>query len=152
MSPAILEVAKEEIAEALKTGNPEKAKRAFELLEEAIEKRLKEIELERLKPVESKVEKQQEKIAEVEVSLRDLIEITRNELRMGFEAMNARFEALQREMDKRFEALQREMDARFEAVEKRISFLQWIVILLIGIPSWGMIFIKLFELLGKAGG
>jgi hypothetical protein len=37
--------------------------------------------------------------------------------------MNARFEAV----DKRFEALQREMNARFESLEKRLSFTQWLI-------------------------
>ena len=65
-----------------------------------------------------------------------------------FEAMEKRFESLQREMDKRFEAidkrfkvmnerfeiLQREMDKRFdvmekrfESLEKRLSFTQWFI-------------------------
>lgn len=44
-----------------------------------------------------------------------------------FEAMDKRFEALQREMDKRFEILQREMDKRFEAVDKRFTTMQWVM-------------------------
>ncbi len=58
-----------------------------------------------------------ERIVRVEEELKALrkIEAAR------FEAMEKRFEALQREMDKRFEALQREMDKRFEAMDKRFE-------------------------------
>ncbi len=38
-----------------------------------------------------------------------------------FEAIDRRFEALQKEMDRRFEALQREMDRRFEALQKEMD-------------------------------
>ncbi|MEM1857453.1 MAG: hypothetical protein QW664_05420, partial [Thermoplasmata archaeon] len=58
-----------------------------------------------------------------------------------FEAMNARFEALQKETSARFEALLKEMNARFEAMnarfeamnarfealEKRLNFIQWFI-------------------------
>jgi hypothetical protein len=37
--------------------------------------------------------------------------------------MNSRFEAV----DKRFEDLQRSMDKRFESVDKRISMVQWML-------------------------
>ena len=157
MKSAIIETAKEELAEALKSNNPEKAKRAIELLEEAFEKRIKELESEKLTPFSFKIdkhhnelEKHDEKIKEVETSLRDLIDIVRTELRTELGSirreMNARFEAVDKRfeaMDKRFEALREEMNARFEAVEKRISFLQWVIVFLVGIPSWGMILLNL---------
>jgi len=48
------------------------------------------------------------------------------------EAMEKRFETMERANQQRFEALQREMDKRFEAVDKRfevlerrMTFLQW---------------------------
>ncbi len=48
--------------------------------------------------------------------------------------MNARFEAIQKEMNVRFEAIQKEMNARFEAmdkrfqsIEKRLGFIQWLI-------------------------
>jgi len=85
-----------------------------------------------------------ERIIRVEEELkaqREIIASLQREMNARFEAMDKRFEALQREMDKRFEALQREMDKRFEAVdkrfeamdkrfeslEKRLSFLQWLM-------------------------
>jgi len=39
--------------------------------------------------------------------------------------MNARFEALQREIDTRFQATEK----RFESLEKRLNLLQWVVVL-----------------------
>jgi biopolymer transport protein ExbB/TolQ len=64
-----------------------------------------------------------ERVIRVEEELKALREIEA----ARFEAMEKRFEALQREMDKRFEALQREMNARFESLEKRLSFTQWLI-------------------------
>ena len=71
-----------------------------------------------------------ERIIRVEEELKALKEI---EL-ARFEAIEKRFESLQREMNARFEALQREMNARFEAVaqrfealEKRLNFIQWFI-------------------------
>jgi flagellar capping protein FliD len=65
-----------------------------------------------------------ERVVRVEEELKYLREMSE----VKFEAMEKRFEALQREMiarfeavDKRFEALQREMIARFEAVDKRFE-------------------------------
>ena len=48
---------------------------------------------------------------------------TKEDLRLLIEMMNARFEALQREMDKRFEAV----DKRLDSLEKRLSFMQWVL-------------------------
>ena len=69
-----------------------------------------------------------ERVIRVEEELKALREIES----ARFEAMERRFEALQREMNARFEALQKEMNARFEAIdrrfeaiEKRLTFLQW---------------------------
>jgi len=64
-----------------------------------------------------------ERVIRVEEELKALREIEA----ARFEAIEKRFEALQREMDKRFEALQREMNARFESLEKRLSFTQWLI-------------------------
>jgi len=71
-----------------------------------------------------------ERVIRVEEELKALREIEA----ARFEAMEKRFEALQREMHTRFEALQREINARFEAVdkrfeslEKRLSFTQWLI-------------------------
>ncbi len=75
-----------------------------------------------------------------------------------FEAMEKRFEALQREMDarfeameKRFEALQREMHARFEAMEKhfealekRLNFMQWFIPVAFGITNLLIVLLKFF--------
>lgn len=69
-----------------------------------------------------------ERVIRVEEELKALREIES----ARFEAMERRFEALQREMNARFEALQKEMNARFESIdkrfeatEKRLTFLQW---------------------------
>ena len=64
-----------------------------------------------------------ERVVRVEEELKSLrkIEAAR------FEAMEKRFEALQREMNARFEALQREMNARFVSVERRLTFTQWMM-------------------------
>ena len=73
-----------------------------------------------------------ERVVRVEEELKALREIEASR----FEAMEKRFEALQREMNARFEALQREIDTRFEAtekrfesLEKRLNLLQWVVVL-----------------------
>ena len=47
--------------------------------------------------------------------------VTKEDLRLAIEAMNKRFEDLQKYMDKRFEDLQKYMDRRFEAVDKRFE-------------------------------
>jgi hypothetical protein len=39
--------------------------------------------------------------------------------------MNARFEALQKEMNARFEAIEKANAARFEALQNQIKFLMW---------------------------
>ena len=67
-----------------------------------------------------------ERVVRVEEELKALREIQLSMLR----EMNARFEALQREMDKRFEALDKRfeaLDKRFEALEKRLNFMQWFI-------------------------
>jgi septation ring formation regulator EzrA len=72
-----------------------------------------------------------ERIVRVEEELKNLREMSE----VKFDAMEKRFEALQREMNARFEALQREMNARFEAIEKRFSVVQWMIGILVGIPA-----------------
>ncbi len=67
-----------------------------------------------------------ERIIRVEEELKALKEIQIQMINM----FNARFEALQREMDKRFEAMEKRfeaMDKRFEAMEKRFDFLQKLI-------------------------
>ena len=64
-----------------------------------------------------------ERVIRVEEELKALREIEA----ARFEAMEKRFEALQREMDKRFESLQKEMNARFESLGKRLGFTQWLI-------------------------
>jgi len=75
------------------------------------------------------------------IRLGDELKALREIERAHFEAIEKRFEALQRgiiarseAMDKRFEALLREMsarfeatDKRFEAMDKRFSLLQWFI-------------------------
>ena len=58
-----------------------------------------------------------ERVVRVEEELKALREIES----ARFEAMERRFEALQREMNARFEALQKEMNARFESIDKRFE-------------------------------
>jgi len=58
-----------------------------------------------------------ERVIRVEEELKALREIES----ARFDAMEKRFEALQREMNARFEALQKEMNARFEAIDKRFE-------------------------------
>ncbi|MFP4638799.1 MAG: hypothetical protein ACLFM6_10210, partial [Spirochaetaceae bacterium] len=41
-----------------------------------------------------------------------------------FDAMDRRFEALQKQMDERFTALQKQTDERFEAVDRRFESMQ----------------------------
>ncbi len=73
---------------------------------------------EALRPlVEKLVSEAVAKFVRVEEELKSLREVQLSMLR----EMNARFEALQREMDKRFEAI----DKRFEVLEKRFNFIQW---------------------------
>ena len=58
-----------------------------------------------------------ERVIRVEEELKALREIES----ARFDAMEKRFEALQREMNARFEALQKEMNARFEALQKEMN-------------------------------
>ncbi len=76
-----------------------------------------------------------ERVIRVEEELRSLRELRTPDLKpmknafksftareiVRFDAMDKRFEALQREMNVSFEAV----DKRFEAVEKRLNFMQW---------------------------
>jgi hypothetical protein len=57
--------------------------------------------------------------------------------------MNARFEAV----DKRFESLQREMNTRFEAMDKRFSAIQWMIGLLVGVPALFIVVNQLIQML-----
>ena len=47
--------------------------------------------------------------------------VTKEDLRLAVEAMNKRFEDLQKYVDKRFEDLLNYMDRRFEAVDRRFE-------------------------------
>jgi hypothetical protein len=58
-----------------------------------------------------------ERVIRVEEEFKSLREIEA----ARFDAVEKRFEALQREMNSRFEALQREITARFEAADKRFE-------------------------------
>ncbi|MHA1732593.1 MAG: hypothetical protein ACTSU5_11670 [Promethearchaeota archaeon] len=65
------------------------------------------------------------------VATRDDIKELIAEMDKRFEAVDRRFEALQKEMDRRFEAvdrrfeaLQKEMDRRFEAVDRRFEAIE----------------------------
>ena len=102
-------------------------------LKPIVEKLVREFLVEFVKENELKIRELSlmERIVRVEEELKALreIQIAQFEaMEKRFEAlqreMDKRFEALQREMDKRFEALQREMDKRFEAIEKRFEALQ----------------------------
>jgi hypothetical protein len=44
-----------------------------------------------------------------------------------FEAVDKRFESVQKETNSRFDSLQREMDKRFDAVDKRFNQLTWLI-------------------------
>ena len=100
-------ISKEELIKVIK---PLIAEQLSEFIRE-YELKAKEISLiERIIRVEEELKAQREIIASLQ-----------REMNARFEAMDKRFEALQREMDKRFEALQREMDKRFEAVDKRFE-------------------------------
>jgi hypothetical protein len=48
-------------------------------------------------------------------------------------------------MNARFEALQREMNTRFEAVDKRFSVIQWMIGIFVGVPA---LIIAVIEVLG----
>jgi wyosine [tRNA(Phe)-imidazoG37] synthetase (radical SAM superfamily) len=49
------------------------------------------------------------------------IQILAETMKRGFDQVDQRIEALQKEMDKRFEAMQGQMDKRFEQVDKRFE-------------------------------
>jgi hypothetical protein len=61
--------------------------------------------------------------------------------------MNTRFEVITKEMNARFEVQKRESDARFEALEKRLNFLQLTMMLGFTILS---ILITIFSFLFKS--
>ena len=76
-----------------------------------------------------------ERIVRVEEELKALKEIQLSlirEMNARFEAMEKRFETIERANQERFEAIERAnqqrfeaIEKRFEAMEKRFSFLQW---------------------------
>ncbi|MHA1770967.1 MAG: hypothetical protein ACTSYL_10855 [Candidatus Thorarchaeota archaeon] len=61
-----------------------------------------------------------DELAEVLKEIREL----RVEHSQRFEAMDRRFEAVQKQMDERFEAAQKQMDKRFDAMDRRIEVMQ----------------------------
>jgi len=142
MSPTLVKEKRQRLKEKIsriknkKQLSPEEIAELLEDILEYSDTVEESIEKDNLKPISYTLERHDEKIKEVETSLRDLIDIVRTEI-------HSEIISLRKEMDARFEALQREMDARFEAIEKRISFLQWVIVFLVGIPSWGMILLNL---------
>jgi len=92
------------------------------LVKEVVEKQVSAAVLEFVRKNEDRAKELAliERIVRVEEELRALREIEG----ARFEAIQERFEALQREMDTRFVALQREMDKRFEAMDARFEALQ----------------------------
>ena len=113
--------------------DPEIRKYLEEMVSEAVarfvaenELRAKEISLvERVIRVEEELKALREiQIAQME-AIEKRFEAMEKANQQRFEAMEKadqqRFEAI----EKRFESLQREMDRRFEAMEKRLTFLQW---------------------------
>ncbi len=65
-----------------------------------------------------------ERIVRVEEELknqRDMLILMQKNSDKRFEAMDKRFEDMQKNMDKRFEDMQKYMDKRFEAVDKRFE-------------------------------
>jgi len=84
-----------------------------------------EIELrERMIRVEEELGHQRELIKTVLEQMDKRFEAMQKEMDRRFDAVDKRFEALQKEMDRRFEAMQKEMDRRFDAVDKRFETLQ----------------------------
>lgn len=80
------------------------------------------------------------------------------EMRLGFNAMNQRFETLQSDMEKRFsyvdqrfENLEEKIDARFQSLEKRLDTTNF-TIRILGVPivgstigGLGIIFLQIYE-------
>ncbi len=174
MSPALVKQKRERIKEKLKRlkqkakSSPE-IEELLDLFEDIIEyddARDETLQISHIKPITERLNRQEEKTKEIEISLRQLIEMVKEEMHMGFEAMNARLEALQREMDKRFEAmdkrfeamdkrfeaLREEMNARFEAMDKRFELLKegqnrlWTFIMW-WVPFWIGIYTAILKLL-----
>ena len=97
--------------------------------------------------LESKIEALKKK---VEGGLRELVHLVEEKMASRFEAMDARFEALQREINTRFASIQREMVARFEAVDvrfeslnKRLNFLMWFIGIVFLITNFLIVLIRL---------
>ena len=121
------------VREAMKAEARTVVMEAVEALLRDNEARAKELSLmERVIRVEEELKSLREIESARFEAMEKRFEVLQREMTARFEAMEKRFEALQREMtarfeavDKRFEALQREMTARFEAMEKRLAFMQW---------------------------
>ena len=152
MSPTLVKEKRQRLKEKIsriknkKQLSPEEIAELLEDILEYSDTVEESIEKDNLKPISYTLERHDEKIKEVETSLRDLIDIVRTEIHAELQAMNERINSLQREMNARFEAVDKRfeaMDKRFESIEKRISFLQWVIVFLVGIPSWGMILLNL---------
>ena len=78
-----------------------------------------------------------------EMALLERIVRVEEELKSLREMFGIRFEAI----DGRFDSLLREMNARFEAMDKRFSMLQWLIGILVGIPSITFTIIQLVKVL-----
>jgi len=136
MSPTLVKEKRQRLKEKIKklkqkVKDPtiEELTELFEDLLEYTDSQEEAIHKDHLSPISYTLERHDEKIKEVEVSLRDLIDIVRTEIHSEIVS------------------LRKEMDARFEAIEKRISFLQWVIVFLVGIPSWGMILLNIARLI-----
>jgi len=92
---------------------------------------------------------QREMIARFEASDKRF-EALQREMNARFDASDKRFEALQREMDARFEASDKRFDAvdkRFEAMDKRFTMVQWLIGIVIGIPSLAFAITQLINII-----
>ncbi len=84
--------------------------------------------LERIIRVEEELKAQREIIASLQREMGARFEAIEKRFETMNKAMEKRFETMNKAMEKRFEAVEKRFEAvdkRFESVEKRLSFLQW---------------------------
>ncbi len=84
--------------------------------------------LERIIRVEEELKAQREIIASLQREMGARFEAIEKRFETMNKAMEKRFETMNKAMEKRFEAVDKRFEAvdkRFESVEKRLSFLQW---------------------------
>ncbi len=125
----IAELLEQELLRACDVRDKDSLKRFIWLLvENAVGKKEHQIETAGIRAeisvLAANIEKNSEIMRQGFAETHGLFELLQQNMDKRFEAVDKRFESMQRTMDQRFESMQQNMDKRFEAVDKRFESMQ----------------------------